>query len=139
MPYLASLSPNLEYLAYLHRVQPMSNEYELHLAMSDGSRDILYVSGYDLEILGWTPDSVHFVYGQFNAQHPFLGSVCGGAQPLLDPPDTPAADITWVDGTHFLYAEGWAGQPRQLRLGQLGGPSLLIGPFNGEGAYYEVK
>lgn len=139
MPYLASLSSNLKYLAYLHRLQPMSNEYELHLAMSDGSKDILYTTGTLLLIEGWAPDAIHFVYGQFNAHHPFLGSVCGGARPLLDPPGTPAEDIAWVDGTHFLYAEGWAGQPRQLRLGQLGGPSLLIGPFNGEGAYYEVK
>jgi hypothetical protein len=139
MLYSASFSPNLKYLAYLHHVKPMSNEYELHLAMSDGSRDILYASGYDLEILGWAPDSVHFLYSQLGVQHPFLGSVCDGARPLLDPPGTPAADITWVDGTHFLYAEGWAGQPRQLRMGELDGPSLLVGPFNGEGAYYEVK
>jgi hypothetical protein len=139
MLYAASFSPNLKYLAYLHHAKPRSNEYELHLATSDGSQDILYASGYDLEILGWVPDSVHFVYDQFNAHHPFLGGVCDGARPLLDPPGTPAADITWVDGRHFLYAEGWAGQPRQLRLGQLGEPGQLIGSFNGDGAYYEVK
>lgn len=123
MLYPASFSPTLEYLAYLHHVKPMSNEYELHLATPDGSRDILYVSGYELEILSWAPDSVHFLSGLFKG--PLRGSVCGGTRPLLDPPGTPAADISWVDGIHFLYAESWIGQPRQLCLGQLGGPSTV--------------
>ncbi|HET7090535.1 MAG TPA: hypothetical protein VFL17_18010, partial [Anaerolineae bacterium] len=57
----------------------------------------------------------------------------------LDSADTPATQIQWVDATRFLYVKGpldpSAGQ-RELRLGQLGGPSILIGPFGGETAQY---
>lgn len=38
-----------------------------------------------------------------------------------------------------LFVMGEAEQPRQLWLGQVGGESLLLGPFNGQYVYYEVK
>jgi hypothetical protein len=48
-----------------------------------------------------------------------------------------------VDADRFLFVSGEDGQPRELRLGQVGGASILIGPFNGapdyDTAYYEIK
>lgn len=137
--FWVNLSPNQEYLAHMKRVWPRTNDHELHLATFDGSKDIVYAAQHGLEFLHWHPDSYHFVYQQWNIFRPFLGSVCGGSVPLLDGADVPALQIEWVDATRFLYAAGsldpLAG-PRELRLGQLGAPSIRIGPFNGESAQY---
>jgi hypothetical protein len=139
MFFNSMISPNQDYIAYLRRVRPMSNDQELHLAKFDGSQDVIYATGYQLYFQGWAPDSIHFVFDQYNLNQPFLGSVCGGSVPLVDPSETPAYRITWVDANHFLFVTGWEGQPHQLRLGQVGRASILIGPFNGESAYYEIK
>lgn len=137
--YWVNLSPNQKYLVYQKRARPMTNDYELYLATFDGSSDMLYIAQHGLEFLHWHPDSYHFVYAQWNIFRPFLGSVCGGSVPLLDSADTPATHIQWVDATRFLFAKGSldpSAGPRELRLGQLGGPSILLGPFNGETAHY---
>jgi Tol biopolymer transport system component len=143
MSYYSFISPNQEDIAYLRRARPESNDYELHLAKFDGSQDVIYTTGYYLNFQGWSPDSFHFVYGQTNLGFPFLGSLCGGAVPLVAPNETPASQITWVDASRFLFVSGGEGQPRELRLGQVGGASILIGPYNGDPyydtAYYEIK
>jgi hypothetical protein len=43
-----------------------------------------------------------------------------------------------VDANRFFFVKGPYDQmaARELRLGQIGGPSILIGPFNGEGPHY---
>jgi hypothetical protein len=46
--------------------------------------------------------------------------------------------ITWVDGTRFLFASG-AGEARELRLGTIGGASLRVGEFKGDGAMYDFN
>ncbi len=137
--YWVNLSPNQKHLAYKKRIRPMTNDYELHLAKFDGSTDIIYIAQHSLEFLHWHPDSYHFVYEQWGIFRPLLGSVCVGSVLLLDSADTPATQIQWVDATRFLFAKGSldpAAGLRELRLGQIGGPSILIGPFNGETAQY---
>jgi hypothetical protein len=99
-------SPNHRYLTYKQRVQPMTNDYELHLAMIDGSMDIVYAAQHGLEFLNWHPDSARFVYVQWGVFRPFLGSVCGGPVPLLEPSDTPATQIQWVDGSGSCSSTG---------------------------------
>lgn len=80
----------------------------------------------------WHADSFHFVYPQVDIYRPFLGSVCGDPVPLLDTSDTPAFQIEWVDTTRFLFVKGWTDSgSAELRPGQIGGQSILIGPFNG--------
>lgn len=137
--YYSSISPNQEYIAYVRRVQAMSNNTELHLAKFDGSDEVIYTRGYGLYFPGWAPDSYHFTYDPSDAGQPLLGRVCGAPAALVDTSATPAKWITWVDATHFLFVKGQEGQPRQLQLGQVGGDSLLIGPFNEDSAYYQVK
>jgi hypothetical protein len=139
MEYFSSISPNQEYIAYLRRERPMSNENELHLAKFDGSEDVIYAKGYQLELLAWVPDSYHFAYDLFATNQPLFGSLCGNPVALVDKSETPATQITWVDDIHFLFISGQEGQPRELRLGQVSGESLLINPFNGEGAYFQVR
>jgi len=137
MSYFSFISPNQDYIAYLRRVRPMSNDHELHLATFDGSQDVTYAEGYMLYFQGWAPDSIHFVYDLFSVHQPFLGSVCGDPSPLVAPIETPATQITWVDTNLFLFVVGQEGQPRQLRLGWVGEASILIGPFNGENAQFQ--
>jgi len=139
MEYFTSISPNQQYIAYLHRPNPMTNDNELHLAKFDGSVNSIYAKGYQLYFQGWTPDSFHFVYDLFAKNQPRLGSLCGKPVALVDISETPATQITWVDGERFLFVAGQEGQPRELRLGKVGGESLLIGPFNGERAYFQVR
>jgi len=124
VPYTHNLSPDQAYLAYLKGTKPGSNDRELHLATVDGSRDVVYAQGNQLEFWGWAPDGVHFVFALSSIGAPQWGSVCGGSQPLLDPPGRHASDITWVDADHFLFVSN-----HELRLGQLGDGSLLIGRF----------
>lgn len=137
--YWMFLSSNQKHLVYQKRVQPRTNTYELHLAFFDGSQDVMYATQSLLEFLHWHPNSYHFVYHQWNIFRPFLGSVCGDPLPLLNPSDTPATQIQWIDASRFLYVKGPLDPmkgTRELRLGQLSGPSILIGEFRGETAYY---
>jgi hypothetical protein len=134
-PFLSYLSPSQEALLFWKPVKPGSNTWELHVARFDGSADAVYATGDGLEISGWAPDSVHFVYWLRGAR---LGSVCGEAVPLADELD--ARLVTWVDGDRFLFVSGYqADQQGELRLGQVGAVSSVLGPFEGKGAYYEVS
>jgi Tol biopolymer transport system component len=133
------ISPNQGYIAYQRRMQDKPNDHELHLAKFDGSTDVIYDTGYQLYFQGWAPDSFHFVYDLFTTHQPQLGSICGGHSELVDKSQTPAMQITWVDANRFLFVAGQEGQPRQLYLGKIKGESLLIGPFNGQWAYFQVR
>jgi hypothetical protein len=137
--YYTYISPNQEFIAYLRRAKDMPNDHELHLAKFDGSTDVIYATGYQLYFQGWVPDSFHFVYDLFTTHQPLLGSICGGYSELVDKSLTPATQITWVDANRFLFVAGQEGRPRQLYLGKIKGESLLIGPFNGQWAYFQVR
>ena len=116
---------------------PDSNELTLHLASFDGTQDLAYAQGEGMEGLGWAPDGFHFLIWQNTTNDPQLGSLCGGSQPLLDPPVSPVRDIEWVDTSHFLFVAGAYGDPgAELRLGGVGGGSILIGKI-GSPAYYQ--
>jgi hypothetical protein len=125
-------------VAYKKPSRPLGKDVELHLATLDGSKDVVYAAHYGTEFLHWHPDAYHFVYAQWNIFRMFLGSVCGGAVSLPDP-DTPVTQIEWVDANRFLFVKGPLDAtvgPRELRLGRLGGPSVLIGPYNGDNTQF---
>jgi hypothetical protein len=134
-PLSVHLSPDQEYLAYWRRVEPMSNMHEMHLATFDGDKNTVYSVSNLLDIFGWAPDGVHITYTDADngAQ---LGSLCGAAVPLTDVQS--ARQLSWVDGKRFLFVGGPQDRP-ELRLGQIGGPSILIGPFTGESASYQYN
>lgn len=138
IPFSIYLSPNQIYLAYSRVTRPMSNDRELHIAFFDGSKDLVYAQGHLMGFWGWAPDSFHFIFGQSSTLAPLWGSVCGGSQPLLNPPVLPARQFAWVDSEHFLWVKGsYENSRAELRLGQVGGGSILIGPFNGEYAQFQ--
>ncbi len=139
MEYFSSISPNQEYIAYLRRPRQNTNFNEMHLAKFDGSADIIYAEDDELYFQGWALDSYHFVYDLFPTHQPRLGSLCGAPTGLVAASETPATQITWVDSEHFLFVSGEEGQTRQLRLGEVGGESLLVGSFEGPDAYYQVR
>jgi hypothetical protein len=76
---------------------------------------------------------VHIAYTDADAGAQ-LGSLCGAAVPLTD--IASARQVSWVDGEHFLFVGGGQERP-ELRLGQAGGPSILIGQFGGDYASYQ--
>jgi hypothetical protein len=138
-PFSVNVSPDQRYFAYRKAVRPASNEWELHLATFDGARDILSAQGHLMDFWGWAPDGVHFVFGQGSTRALYLGSLCGAAQPLLDPPVFPVWHFTWVDPDRFFFISGGEGPGEsQLRLGTVGDGSQLIGPHRGEYAVYQV-
>jgi hypothetical protein len=139
-PYMVQVSPDLQYIIYTRMDAPNSNERTLHLATFDGKQDLAYAQGEGMEGLGWAPDGFHFLFWQNTtyAPPPQLGSLCGGSQSLLEPSLFPIRDIEWVDATHFLFDYGAYGDPNaELRLGEVGGASILIGKYVGTFSYYQ--
>ena len=134
-PLSVHLSQNQATLVYWRQVEPMSNMREMHLARFDGSKISLYSVSNLLDIFGWAPDGVHIAYTDADNEAQ-LGSLCGAAIPLTDVPS--ARQLSWVDGKRFLFVSGPQDRP-ELRLGQIGGPSVLIGPFTGEFASYQYN
>jgi len=134
-PLSVHLSPDQATLAYWKQVEPMSNMREMHLASFDGAKNTVYSVSNLLDIFGWAPDGLHIAYTDADngAQ---LGSLCGAAVPLTDVPS--ARQLSWVDGKRFLFVGGPQESP-ELHLGQIGGPSILIGPFTGKSASYQYN
>jgi len=138
--FSASPSPDQRYLAYRKPPDPMSNHWELHLATFDGTQDLIYAQGHLMDFWGWSPDGVHFVFGQDSTRMPSLGSVCGGSQPLMDPLVFPLWHLTWIDPQRFVFIAGGDGPSEgELWLGTVGGDSVLIGAYRGDYAFYDIK
>jgi hypothetical protein len=135
-PIEVHLSPNQQYIAFWKPIKYQSNWRELHLAKFDGSHEVTYYMEYALEFRGWAPDSVHFAFRVGPSGPPQLGQICGGFAPLVDVPTT--GGIDWVDSARFIFSSGDE-QSGELRLGQIGGPSRIIGPFNGAYATYQYN
>ena len=126
-PFSVSLSPDQRYLAYRKASKPLSNDWVLHLATFDGRLDIVYAQGNLMDFWGWSPDGVHFMFGQADTRSLSLGSVCGAAQPHLKPPVYPIWHVTWVDPNRFVFISGGDGPGEsELRLGIVGDGSLRI-------------
>ena len=132
-------SPDQRYLAYRKTSKPMSNDWELHLTTIEGALDIIYAHGNLMDFWGWSPDGVHFIFGQYDTHSLSLGSVCGEAQPLLEPSVFPIWHVTWVDPNTFIFMSGGDGpMESELRLGIVGNGSFRIGAQMGDYATYQV-
>lgn len=138
-PFSVYLSPDQRYLAYRKASKPMSNDWELHIATFDGAQDIVYAQGGLMDFWGWSPDGVHFIFGQDDKRSLSLGSMCGIAQPILKEPTYPVWHVTWVDPNRFVFMAGGDGPAEsELRLGIVRNSSLRIGSQRGEYATYQV-
>jgi hypothetical protein len=114
-PYVSPDGGKVLYLTQL----PAS--LDIHTIASDGTdtTDTTYASfpTTSLGLVGWNPDSQHFVYYQTPTQQRIMA--VGQDDPLGDTPMV--RDVRWVDSTHYFYLNG-----DELRLAPLGSPSTLI-------------
>ncbi len=111
-PYI---SPDGETVLYLRDVPDGLGIYTIR---SDGT-DTFYtwfaVGGVGL--VGWTPDSVHFMYWRVPTETSYMAV---GTDLALG--DTPVStDVKWIDSTRYLYLNG-----DELRISPMGGASSLI-------------
>jgi hypothetical protein len=134
--YDDAISPDQRYLVYINPVAPLSNTREIHLARMDGTKDVVFQVGYVPEVMGWAPDGVHFIYSTRRFS-PWLGSLCGASTRLTDTDQ--AGSIEWVDSQRFLFVTNGDGDVGELRLGRVGGPSIMIGNYNAPFARYEFN
>ena len=130
--FSGALSPDLATIAFWRPDSPYSNQRNLNLAYADGTGEGVYHTAYDLEFLGWAPDSEHFAFWKSGEWIVQLGQLCGGFVPLTD---APTASFRWIDASRFLFVSspkasrlrppGLFG-PWELRLGMVGGDSIRI-------------
>ena len=110
------VSPDGQLVVY--QVDNGSNT-EIH-TITAGGLDTLMLSFplTTVDLLGWNPDSVHFVFSQPDPVHANLGTA-GSSQPLGD--TSKVQKIRWVDANRYLFMNG-----DELRISELGGASVLI-------------
>jgi hypothetical protein len=116
------ISPDMQTLVYHTQFgPPTDNLYELHLVNLAGGVDTVYATGPQT-MMGWGPDSEHFVYGR-SGEPTLLGRIGFGSMALTDV--VTVNSVAWVDSTRFVFTAYNAGA-WQIRLGSLGAPSSLI-------------
>jgi dipeptidyl aminopeptidase/acylaminoacyl peptidase len=110
------ISPDGQKVVY--QVDVGSNT-EIH-TITAGGVDTLALS-YPINtvrLLGWHPDSIHFMFSQPDLFHANLGST-GSSQLLGDTPQV--QKIRWINDTRYIFVNS-----NELRLSELGGASVLI-------------
>jgi hypothetical protein len=120
------LSPDGNRAVYFDR---RGGTTDVHIADSSG-KDVLYASlGEEADFMDWAPDSRRFIlnYYQYREDSPEMINVpyvCAAGEAPLRLTDTPTAfPAYWVDSLRVLYAM----ESGELRLQEVGKPSLLIG------------
>lgn len=117
-----AISPDMQTFIYHSQFgPPEDNLYEIHLVDLTSGTDTTYSSGPQT-LLGWAPDSEHFVLARGN-EPTLLGRIGFGTMALTDV--VTAYDVVWVDNTRFIFTAGGYGS-WELRLGSLGASSTLI-------------
>ena len=123
-PLMASTyaSPDLQWLAYEDQLPDYGVSVKLHIAQLGGGTDVV-ISDW-AHFLGWSPDSLHFLYQLYqpNTNNLLLGAVGQWSAPVAD-----FGQIyrgynlpVWVDAQHFLYVT--YGNPNsELRLANVDG------------------
>jgi len=127
-------SPDTTQIAYFTEVTPGAPPVlDLHMANTDGSGDVVYVSG-DLRFHGWATDGINFIYS-FNGHTPRVGRL--GDTPSFIPGISFLGGVSWVDETRFLYTNnpgaGW-----ELWLRELGSPGSMLVSTTGDHLRYDI-
>jgi len=99
---------------------------------NNGSNTDLYLTGpsignqlyttytaWQWDVVGWAPDSTHFIYWMNDTRSLWLAALGSPAVPLTD--TTHAEDIQWVDFTRLFFLND-----NELRLGSAAGASTII-------------
>lgn len=96
------ISPDLAHILYLRESgSPEQNTSEIHIARLDGSQDMLYLTATLVQLMGWSPDSSHFVFRQGEGQEVKLGQILAKLASLPGGL-TGVTAVTWVDAGQFL-------------------------------------
>jgi hypothetical protein len=110
------ISPDGNNVAFLRESSGNMSVYSINAAATE-TYYVWYPSG-SVGLLGWTPDSIHFMIWNPTSQNPnyiTTGTLMG----LVDTPS--GTNIQWLDPTHFLFLnEG------EFRLKSMDSPSTLI-------------
>jgi len=103
-------------------VNPSGSAPALHIANADGSQDALYALSVR-SIESWSPDGSRFLFTAGESGQMMVGQMGQNPVPLAD--NETVVKTVWADTHTVLYIHpGSAGY--ELRLGQVGGQSLVI-------------
>ncbi len=101
-PWSVAISPDGRFMAY-YTASPQSNDRILHLSTIDASTSVEYTNSEQLNFIGWSPNSQHFVYethGGGSGLQNWLGNACGEARPFSS---DEIRSVRWLDGEQFVY------------------------------------
>src|SRR5258706_3163625 len=113
----ANISPDGAKVLY---AKPQGANLELHVIdASTADQMVFWYAASNFGVLGWAPDSIHFVYWIDDSRRTWLGSMVAQGIPLSDV--TFANKITWLDANRYLFMN-----ETELRMRTLGQPSILI-------------
>ena len=114
--------PDFSKLAYS---ELKNNVIQTHIANIDGSEDLIYQPGTEMDIDTWSPDSEYFILiSRFSSQY-FPARAEDEPLPLTE---KGSQDFLWVDETYFLYKNRHNGTC-ELRLGTIIQSSILLATF----------
>jgi hypothetical protein len=122
-----AFAPDLEHIIYVKQVEEASTYHrELHYANFDSTNDEIYDNDQSMEFVGWSPDSLHFIYAinRDVRKGLYLGGI--DEQPVLiyAEPDE-VLDIQWIDGERFAYLVNTGGH-WELRISDLNGETRML-------------
>ncbi len=107
--------------------KPQGANLELHVIdASTADQMVFWYAADKFGILGWAPDSVHFIYWIDDTRRTWLGSLGAQGIPLSDV--SFASNVTWLDAKRYLFMN-----ETELRIRTLGQPSILIEAGVGDG------
>ena len=119
-------SPDRNHILYLENSgNSDQNLRALHIARPDGSQDSVYITGTELTISNWAPDSQHFTFSIGNQGSLQLGEIGGKFQPITGVGSNPL-DLQWIDNEHFIYVHSGA-DSYEIHLHSLQGEDTLLG------------
>lgn len=124
-------SPDTGRIAYLRQYgEPQANQFELVLALSDGSNESLGLQINEIRFGDWAPDNTRFIYwfSQAGVVSLFHGSAASlEVTPIstLTPFEAASAVVEWIEADTFaLLLVGNAGA--ELSLMDISGAGMLI-------------
>ncbi|HTX79933.1 MAG TPA: hypothetical protein VMC62_09705 [Longilinea sp.] len=117
------ISPDLTKALYQLQLTQTDQVGELHLANIDGSHDTILQDGATGTLIGWAPDSQHYVFQPNGQTGLVLADTAGEANVALTSDNVTVSASTapvWLDDTHYLLLTT-AGDSSQLGLGTIDG------------------
>lgn len=125
-----SISPDLAWVAF-QRDTTTTNVRNLILAHADGAGETIVATG-QLFWDGWSPDSIHYAYGQDEPMNLQLGALGAPATALGR-----GTQFRWANDSTYVYLSGSAGAWTLMR-GSIGGPAVALASPAGDFVAYDL-